>query len=495
MEPKLAQTDVAVVGGGMAGLTAACYLVRGGAEVTLFEKAPLLGGRAATQTSDGFMFNRGVHGLYTGGAASRALEELGITYSHGTPKATFVLQQGELRSFPTSLSHFLRTDLLGAGDKLALVRFFAALGRAKPRDLAKASVQEWLDRMVRRPRLHRLMVSLAYPLVYTSALDLVSAEVFVDKFQRALKHPVHYIDGGWQVLVDGLRTAAERMGARVISDAHVEAVELGGARARSVRLRDGSLVQASAVVIATGPRDAAKLVDGGDNLFLRRIVDGLVSGRVACLDVALRRLPFPDRPVVQDLDGPRFMTAQSLYSRVAPEGGALVYTFKQLDPRRPGDPREDERDLEDLLDAVQPGWRDALVKRQYLPRIEAVGALPTASSGGFAGRPVTEVPSVDNLYLAGDWVGPEGFLVDASVASARRAAQLLLEAGSPSRGKVPPVRHISNPPYTRGGARRDRFRGGLEGSEMIVERLPSFPSTSDEGSEENSLPYSNGQKH
>ena len=36
-----------------------------------------------------------------------------------------------------------------------------------------------------------------------------------------------------------------------------------------------------------------------------------------------------DVPVVQDLDGPRFMTAQSLYSKVAPEGAALVYTFKQ----------------------------------------------------------------------------------------------------------------------------------------------------------------------
>jgi hypothetical protein len=203
-----------------------------------------------------------------------------------------------------------------------------------------------------------------------------------------------------------------------------------------VRLRAGSLVQASAVVLATGPRDAAKLVDRGAHTALRRVVDGLVSGRVACLDVALSRLPFPDHPVVQDLDGPRFMTAQSLYSRVAPEGGALVYTFKQLDPRRRGDPREDERDLEDLLDAAQPGWRDALVRRQYLPRIEAVGALPTASSGGFAGRPDTEVPGVDNLYLAGDWVGPEGFLVDASMASARRAAELVLEDGWRPRAKV-----------------------------------------------------------
>jgi hypothetical protein len=43
---------------------------------------------------------------------------------------------------------------------------------------------------------------------------------------------------------------------------------------------------------------------------------------------------------------------------------------------------------------------------------------------------------LDNLYLAGDWIGPEGFLVDASVASARRAAQLILEDGRPSREKV-----------------------------------------------------------
>src|SRR5829696_4693869 len=432
MEPEITQSDVIVVGGGMAGLTAACYLARERADATLFEKAPILGGRAATRESDGFLFNRGIHALYTGGATSRALEELDITYGHGTPKETFVLQGGELRSFPASLPQFLRTDLLSAGDKLALVRFFAALARAKPRDLAGTSVQEWLDRNVRRPRLHRLMVSLAYPLVYTSALDLVSAEVFVDKFQRALWHPVHYVDGGWRVLVDGLREAAERAGARIVGDVYVEAV--GGER--GVRLRDGSLVRASAVVLATGPGDAARLVEGEARAALRGVVGDLIPARVACLDVALERLPSPDVPVVQDLDGPRFMTAQSLYSRVAPEGGALIYTFKQLDPRRPGDPREDERDLEDLLDRAQPGWREVLVKRQYLPRMEAVGALPTASGGGFAGRPGPRVPGIDGLYLAGDWVGPEGFLVDASVASARRAAGLALDDGVATRGKV-----------------------------------------------------------
>jgi phytoene dehydrogenase-like protein len=435
-ETRSLQADAVVIGGGMAGLTAACYLARAGVGVTLFEKAPYLGGRAATWEFDGFLFNRGGHALYTGGAASQVFEELGIAYDYGIPKGTFVLQGGKPSPFPADPLGLLRTEVLDAADKLALVRLFVALGAAKPRALAKLSVQEWLDRKVRRPQLRWLMMALARTFVYSTALDLVSAELFVEKFQRLLRHPVHYIDGGWRTLADGLRSAAERAGAHIVGDTHVEGIELSDGHARGVRLRDGSLVRASAVVVATAPRDAAKLVDEREHPTILRIVDGLTPARIACLDVALERLPVPDRPVVQDLDGPRFMSAQSVYSRVAPKGAALIISFKQLDPRYPGDPREDERDLEDLLDAAQPGWRGVLVRRQYLPRIEAVGALPTARDGGLAGRPGLRVPGLDNLYLAGDWVGPEGFLVDASMASAQRAAQLMLEDGWFSREKV-----------------------------------------------------------
>jgi phytoene dehydrogenase-like protein len=49
MEQKPAPTDVAVVGGRRASLTAACYLARAGLEVIVFEKAPIPGGRAATR--------------------------------------------------------------------------------------------------------------------------------------------------------------------------------------------------------------------------------------------------------------------------------------------------------------------------------------------------------------------------------------------------------------------------------------------------------------
>jgi glycine/D-amino acid oxidase-like deaminating enzyme len=54
VETRFSQTDVVVVGGGMAGLTAACYLARAQMEVTFIEKASNLGGRAVTQDFDGF---------------------------------------------------------------------------------------------------------------------------------------------------------------------------------------------------------------------------------------------------------------------------------------------------------------------------------------------------------------------------------------------------------------------------------------------------------
>jgi phytoene dehydrogenase-like protein len=49
METANTRTDVAMVGGGMAGLPTARYLARSGANVALFERAPYLGGCAATR--------------------------------------------------------------------------------------------------------------------------------------------------------------------------------------------------------------------------------------------------------------------------------------------------------------------------------------------------------------------------------------------------------------------------------------------------------------
>jgi hypothetical protein len=86
-------------------------------------------------------------------------------------------------------------------------------------------------------------------------------------------------------------------------------------------------------------------------------------------------------------------------------------------------PKEDEKELEELLDLLQPGWRDVVVKKRPLPNMVLSNALVTAANSGLTGRPDPKIE--DNLYIVGDWVGKEGLLSSASFASAKRAAQLI----------------------------------------------------------------------
>jgi phytoene dehydrogenase-like protein len=84
------------------------------------------------------------------------------------------------------------------------------------------------------------------------------------------------------------------------------------------------------------------------------------------------------------------------------------------------------RELEALVDAVQPGWRDAAVHTRFLPHLRVAHDLPTPDARGLRGRPGPRVPDWPGLYVAGDWVGPAGLLADASLASAQAAADAVL---------------------------------------------------------------------
>jgi hypothetical protein len=57
-----------------------------------------------------------------------------------------------------------------------------------------------------------------------------------------------------------------------------------------------------------------------------------------------------------------------------------------------------------------------------------VGAQPTPASGGIQGRPAVHDTGVDGTYIAGDWVGPEGWLADASLVSGAAAARAAVES-------------------------------------------------------------------
>lgn len=89
--------------------------------------------------------------------------------------------------------------------------------------------------------------------------------------------------------------------------------------------------------------------------------------------------------------------------------------------------KADREELEKLMDLVQPGWRKVAIKERFLPNMIVSNALVDSSQGGIYGRPDVKVPSTENLYIIGDWVGPEGLLADANLSSAKRAAEKVLK--------------------------------------------------------------------
>jgi len=111
-------------------------------------------------------------------------------------------------------------------------------------------------------------------------------------------------------------------------------------------------------------------------------------------------------------------------------GGALIHVMKYLGSSIQPDPKADREELEKLMDLIQPGWRKVVVKERFLPNMIVSNALVSASQGGIYGRPDVEIPGTENLYIVGDWVGPEGLLADASLSSAKRAAEKILKIGN-----------------------------------------------------------------
>ncbi|HZS01961.1 MAG TPA: FAD-dependent oxidoreductase [Chloroflexota bacterium] len=423
-EPRSA--DVIVVGGGLAGLAAATYLARGGRTVTLFEQAADLGGRARTQEAAGFRLNLGPHALYEAGPGAQVYRELGIQYSGCKPGAEGCLVRGgRLYPLPTNPLALGRTELLSRRDKLALVPTILRIARTDPATVAHLPLDQWLRQAVPAPGLRDVIGMFLRVATYSNDPDRQSAGAALAQLRLALTAGVRYLDGGWQTLVDGLRRAAEAAGVAIVERGKVAAV-LRDAAVRGVRLADGTAWAADAVVVAGSPALASELVRDGAPTVLHRWAEAAIPMWVASLDVGLERLPNPRARLAFGVDAPLYLSTHSAWARLAPEGGALIHVARYLGAAPAEDPRAVERELEGLLDLAQPGWRAALVARRFLPHVLVSNALVTAAQGGTAGRPGPIVPDIPGLYVAGDWVGPEGMLADASLASARQAARLIL---------------------------------------------------------------------
>ncbi|HKS29350.1 MAG TPA: NAD(P)/FAD-dependent oxidoreductase [Pyrinomonadaceae bacterium] len=426
------KADAVVVGGGLAGLVAAAELAKGGLKVILLEKSNHAGGRAITQEQgNGYLFNLGPHALYRKGAAQRVLRELGVKWTGNLPptKGGRVVYRGQKFIAPLGTLPLLMTGLLSFGEKIETARLLSSLGKIDADALDNVTLRDWLETKSRSERVRQLLMTIVRVTSYTFDPERMSAGAALKQMRLGLAGSVDYLDGGWQTLVDGALQVAREAGVQVLTNASVRVIKRE-ADGYSLQLRSGEAYRARTVVLATSPQAAASMIEGGEETVLGQWADDALPIKAACLDVALKSLPNPGSLFALGVDRPLYCIVHSVSARLAPEGGAVIHVMKNHTTAEDTDPKADRKELEGLLDLMQPGWREVVAHARFLPGITVSNAVVTAEQGGTKGRPGPEVPGLDNLYVAGDWVGSEGMLLDAAVSSAHHAAQLILKRRS-----------------------------------------------------------------
>ena len=405
---------VAVVGGGWAGLAAAVELCTAGAQVTLFEAARQLGGRARSVQAQGQMLDNGQHlllGAYhetlrlmamVGADAERLLKRTTLDLHYpGVGSAGFRLRLPRLPS-PFNLAvGLIAAPGASLDEKLGAVRLTRALQRCNYRLDEDCSVAELLDAHRQHGKLRRLLWEALCLAALNTAPQHASAQIFANVLRDSL--------GGSRADTDLLLPAADLDRVFALPAADYIRAQHGEIRLSSrvehiVRDGDGFAVgdeKFDRVILATAPQHAAKLLSAHPTTATTAALLGSYAyepiGTLYAQYPAELRLPLPMLGLTGDSAGSH---GQWVIDR-GQLGGAPGLVAFVLSASGAWDEMDSaqllaalQRELEQALarSLPQPLWHQLISERRAtfscrpgLPRPAAASALP-------------------GLWLAGDYV-------------------------------------------------------------------------------------------
>jgi phytoene dehydrogenase-like protein len=422
---------VAVAGAGLAGLTAAARLAEAGADVTVFEREPTVGGRVRTDHRDGYALDQGFQVLFPAYPAAQTeldLDALDLRpFSSGAVLARTSTGERSVLADPLREPRALVESAFNrevtTSDKLRtlLLRRDVA-GRDEDETFARpdSSIREYLRGWGFSENYVDNFVAPFYGGITLDRSLATSKRVFEYTFKMLSAGPAALPAEGMGAIPRQLRARAERAGATVETEATVESVTATGEGAR-VSLADRTR-DVDAAVVATDPPTARELTgvasiptDGPGSVTQFYTLPGH-----AAIDTGRR--------IVLNVEDPAPNALVPL-SSVAPEYAPgdrqlLCATFLAGDGVDPFGASDDEL-AERTREAFAAWYPERAVSR--LERVETV-RVPFAQ---FAQPPGVHdrLPDVDapdgDVYLAGDYT--EWSSIQGALRSGRTAAAAVLE--------------------------------------------------------------------
>lgn len=455
--------DVAVVGGGLAGVAAAVVLGERGARVTLLEREPVLGGRVGgwpdrLATGEEFAMERGFHAFFRQYHNLRALLRRADPRLHNLqPVGDYALlgPDGAAESFTglpgrppfNALALMWRSPTVGLRDLRTMDGAEAReMMRFDPRStyerLDGQSATEYLDRLRMPPAARRMLFEVFARSFFDPEGEMSAAELL-------MRFHLYFMGSSeglvFDVVTEPVADAIWRPLGRYLAGLGVE-VRLGRAveslepPAGDGRWRvhaEGGTVETDAVVLAVTVGGLQAVVDAspgvGDPAW-RESVAGLRAARpFAVWRLWLDRPVEVSRPVFAGAAGMGPLDNVSLLHRYQGEsrrwalrtGGSVVELHAYALPPGPaGDEEAVKADLRARLSALYPETAAAtVVEERWLVRSDA----PAFPPGSHASRPGVGTPA-PGLALAGDLVRLEfpSALMERAVASGMLAANSVL---------------------------------------------------------------------
>ena len=198
--PSTPQSTVAVAGGGLAGLSAACALSDAGFRVTLFEKRPFLGGRASSweHPGTGEVVDNCQHVLFRLctnliefyqriGVADRIRWYDQMTFIEPGGRSS-VMKSSPLPAPLHTAPSFVNFSFLSAADKFAIARALIPLTLTEQRDTGQ-SFQHWLDQHGQTKRAVERFWRPILISALSEELDLISISAAAQVIRESMKSP------------------------------------------------------------------------------------------------------------------------------------------------------------------------------------------------------------------------------------------------------------------------------------------------------------------